>query len=217
MVEIDVKPRKGNSMLFEIQENTKKFSCYSLIEYLVNDHFKGKVIVSASLRARSVVFLQMLSDINSETPILFCHAGTIYPESLEYKQLIINRLGFTDIREIQKKETETMPGVYDHIEWLMANYNGSKGSVKTAMHLNKSLDGFDCWISAVYHKPVDGSQVNRIDVDGKVFRVNPLLDWTHKDVNKFMKAHDLPFHKLAPREPVYPKHQEDHLIPFYGY
>ena len=204
-------------MLFKIQENTKKLSCYSLIEYLVNDHFIGKIIVSASLRARSIVFLQMLSDINPATPILFCHAGAIYPESLEYKQLIIDRLGFTDIREAQKKETETIPGDYDHIEWLMANYNGSKGSVKTAMHLNKSLDGFDCWISAVYHKPVGGSQVNRIDVDGKVFRVNPLLDWTHEDVNKFMKAHDLPFHKLAPREPVYPKHQEDHLIPFYGY
>ena len=204
-------------MLFEIQKSTKNLSCYSLIEYLVNNYFQGKVIVSASLRARSIVFLQMLSDINPATPILFCHAGTIYPESLEYKRFIIDRLGFTDIREPQQKETRTMPGDYDHIEWIMANYNGSNGAVKTAMHLNKSLDGFDCWISAVYHKPVDGLQINRIDVDGKVLRVNPLLDWTHQDINKFMKAHDLPFHKLASRDPVYPKHEDNHLIPSYGY
>ena len=204
-------------MLFEIQENTRKLSCYSLIEYLVNDHFKEKIIVTASLRARSIVFLQMLSDINPTTPILFCHAGTIYPESLIYKQLIIERLGFTDIREAQMKETETIPGDYDHIEWLMASYNGSNGAVKTAMHLNKSLDGFNCWISAVYHKPVDNSQVNRVDIDGKILRVNPLLDWTHEAVNKFMKAHDLPFHKLAPRDIIYPKNKTDNLIPFYGY
>jgi phosphoadenosine phosphosulfate reductase len=204
-------------MLFEIQENTKNLSCYSLIEYLVNYHFREKIIVSASLRARSIVFLQMLSDINPATPILFCHAGTIYPESMEYKQLIINRLGFTDIREIQKKETETIPGDYDHVEWFMANHNGSNGAVKTAMHLNKSLDGFDCWISAVYHKPVDSQQINRIDVDGKIFRVNPLLDWTHEDIDKFMKTHDLPFHKLAKRNPVYPKYKDNSLIPFYGY
>jgi phosphoadenosine phosphosulfate reductase len=217
LVEIDIKLGKGNLMLFEIQENTKKLSCYSLIEYLVNDHFKKNTIVTASLRARSIVFLQMLSDINPSTPILFCHAGTIYPESLEYKQLIIDRLGFSDIREVKEKEVDTMPGDYDHIEWLMANYNGSKGAVKTAMHLNKSLDGFGCWISAVYHNPVDGSQINRIDVDGKLLRVNPMLDWAQEDINKFMKAHDLPFHKLAPRGPVHPKYQNDHLVPFYGY
>ena len=204
-------------MLFEIQETTKNLSCYSLIEYLVNDRFKGKAIVSASLRARSIVVLQMLADINPATPIVFCHAGTLYPESVEYKQFIINRLGLTDIREPQKRESDTVPGDYDHVEWLQADYNGSHGAVKTAMHLNKSLDGFECWISAVYHNPVDGSQINRIDVDGKVLRVNPLLVWTREDVAKFMKVHDLPFHKRAPRDPVYPKHEGDDLIPSYAY
>ena len=204
-------------MLFEIQETTKNLSSYSLVEYLVNDQFNNKTIVSASLRARSIVFLQMLSDINPATPILFCHAGTIYPESVEYKKFIINRLGFTDIRETQKRETKTMPGDHDHVEWLMANYNGSNGTVKTAMHLNKSLDGFACWISAVYHKPIDESQINRIDINGKVLRVDPLLDWNRKDIEKFMKAHDLPFHKLAPRAATSLKYQAPQQIPFYGY
>jgi len=204
-------------MLFEIQENTKNLSCYSLIEYLVNDHFKGKTIVSASLRARSIVVLQMLADINPATPIVFCHAGTIYPESVEYKQFIIDRLGLTNIREPQKRESDTMPGDHDHVEWLKANHNGTLGTVKTAVHLNKSLDGFECWISAVYHNPVDGSQINRIDVEGKVLRVNPLLNWTREEVDKFMKVHALPPHKLAPRDPVYPKNEGDQQVPFYGY
>jgi phosphoadenosine phosphosulfate reductase len=211
------KLEKEINMLFEIQEATKNLSSYSLVEYLVNDHFKNKTIVSASLRARSIVFLQMLSDINPATPIIFCHAGTIYPESIEYKQFIIDRLGFTDIRKTQKSETKTIPGDHDHVEWLMANYNGSNGTVKTAIHLNKSLDGFACWISAVYHKPVDGSQINRIDVNGKVLRVDPLLDWKRTDIEKFMKVHDLPFHKLASRAAACPKYQDTQQIPFYGY
>jgi len=203
-------------MLFEIQENTKNLSCYSLIEYLVNDHFKGKTIVSASLRARSIVVLQMLADINPATPIVFCHAGAIYPESVEYKQLIIDRLGLSDIREPQKRESDTVQGDHDHVEWLKANCNGTLGTVKTAMHLNKSLAGFDCWISAVYHNPGGGSRNNRIDVEGKVLRVNPLLNWTRAEVDKFMKVHALPSHKLAKREPDYPKNDGDQQIPFYG-
>ena len=204
-------------MLIEIQEKTENLSCYSLLEYLVNDHFKGKTIVSASLRARSIVVLQMVADINPATPIVFCHAGAIYPESVEYKQFIIDKLGLTNIREPQERESDTMPGDHDHVEWLKASCNGTLGTVKTAMHLNKSLDGFECWISAVYHNPVDGSQINRIDVEGKVLRVNPLLNWTPEEVGKFMKVHDLPSHKLAPRDPVYPKHEDDQPAPFYGY
>lgn len=204
-------------MLFEIQENTKDLSCHSLIEYFVNDRFKGKTIVTASLRARSIVVLQMLADINPATPIVFCHAGTIYPESVEYKQFIIDRLGLSNIREPQKREADTMPGDHDHVEWLKANCNGTLSTVKTAMHLNKSLDGFKCWISAVYHNPVDGSQIDRIDVEGKVLRVNPLLNWTREDVDKFMKVHDLPSHKLAQRDPVYPKSEDDQQVPSYSY
>jgi len=204
-------------MLFEIQETTKDLSCYSLIEYLVNDRFKGKIIVSASLRKRSIVLLQILADINPATPIVFCHAGTIYPESVEYKQLIIERLGLTDVREPQQKEPVTIQGERDHVEWLKANYNGSQSTVKTALHLNKSLAGFECWISAVYHNHDYGSQVNRIDIEGKILRVNPLHDWTREDVDHFMKVHDLPFHKLAPHDPDYPKYEGDAEVPFYGY
>ncbi len=204
-------------MLFEIQEATKNLSCYSLIEYLTNDRMKKKTIVSASLKARSIVVLQMLADINPDTPIVFCHAGPLYPESVEYKQFIIDRLGLTNIREPKKREADTVPGDYDHVEWLMEHYKGSHGAVKTAMHLNKSIEGFECWISAVYQNPVEGSQINRIDIDGKVLRVNPLLDWTHEDVTKFMEVHDLPRHKLAPRDPVYAKDDDDHLLPSYSY
>jgi len=204
-------------MLFEIQEKTKDLNCYSLIEYLVNDHFKDKTIVSASLRARSIVVLQMLAEINPATPIVFCHAGTIYPESVEYKRLIIDRLGLTDIREPHKRESDTMPGDRDHVEWLKANCRGTLGTVKTAIHLNRSLDGFECWISAVYHNQVNRSQINRIDIEGKVLRVNPLLNWTREPVDQFMKSHGLPSHKLAPHDPVYPKDEDDQQIPFYGY
>jgi hypothetical protein len=44
-----------------------------------------------------------------------------------------------------------------------------------------------------------------------------LLNWTQKQVNTFMKVHALPFHKLAPRDPVYPKPESDQEIPFYNY
>ncbi len=204
-------------MLSEIQERTKNLSCYSLLEYLVNDRFKGKTIVSASLRARSIVVLQMLADIDPGIPVVFCHAGTMFPESVEYKEYIIDRLNLRDIREPQKGEAEPVPGDHDHVEWVKASREGSLSTVKTAIHLNKTLAGFECWISAVYHNPAGNAQLNRIDVEGRLLRVNPLLGWKHEKIEHYMKVHALPAHKLAPRAPVYTKQESKQEIPFYGY
>ena len=140
-------------MLFELQDLTKDMNCFSLIEYLVSDRFKGKTVVTASLRARSVVVLHMIADIDPTTPIVFCHAGTLFPESQEYKDYIVKRFGFTDIRELQNREPLTEPGDYDHVEWMKAYWNGTQNYVKQAVHLNQTLEGFECWISAVYHVP----------------------------------------------------------------
>ena len=123
---------KGGDMLFEIQEATSERNGLSLIEYLVKDRFKGKTLVTASLRARSVSVLHMVAQIDPSTPIVFCHAGTLFPESREYKDFIIERLGLTDIRLPQPREAETARGDYDHVEWMKAFYDGTQNLCETS-------------------------------------------------------------------------------------
>jgi phosphoadenosine phosphosulfate reductase len=204
-------------MLTEIQQAAEGRNCAPLLEYLIADRFKGETIVTASLRARSVVVLQMIADINPATPIVFCHAGTLFPESLEYKKFVIERFAFTDIREPQMGEFESRPGDCDHVEWMKAHYNGSHNFVKEALHLNKTLAGFECWISAVYHVPPSAKPRNRIDMEGKLIRVNPVHDWSKEAVAEFMEVHELPRHKLARHDADYPDEPDGGLTPSYAY
>lgn len=204
-------------MLREIQEAAEGLSCYALLDALINRRFKGKTVVTASLRARSIVVLQMVSDIDPSTPIVFCHAGTLYPESVEYKEFIIERFGFTDVRQPQTGEFPTQPGDHDHVEWMKASYSGDQHHIKEALHLNKTLKDFDCWISAVYHVPSSTASRNRIDIEGKLIRVNPILDWSRETVNEFMRSHDLPFHKLAGHLPPAQDETNGEPAPSYAY
>jgi len=204
-------------MLQEIQEVSKDHNCYSLLDYLINDRFVGKCVVTASLRARSVVVQQIVAEINPATPIIFCHAGTLFPESLEYKKMLYNRFGFTDVREPQSGEFEVGPGDHDHVEWMKAHYRGSQTCVQEALHLNKSLQGFECWISAVYHVTPNSDSRDRIDIEGKVIRVNPILDWPMDTVNQYMKVHDLPPHKLAKHEAWHEHDEDEGAAPSYAY
>ncbi len=186
--------------LQEIYEFSSKLNCTGLLHGLIRDHFKGRTIISASLRARSVVALKLVSEADPATPVVFCHAGPLYPESEEYRDYIIDRFGLTDVRALQAEESNVEVGHKKHVEWIKASTSNG-GQIKQAIYLNRTLKDFDCWISAVYHKPRDMKVHHRIDREGHVLRVNPLLNWSDDDIQRFMRAHEIPNHKLAKHEP----------------
>jgi len=187
--------------LQEIYEFSSELRCDELLYGLIKKHYQGRTIISASLRARSIVALQLVAEADPTTPVVFCHAGPLYPESEDYRDYIIDRFGLTDVRTLHAKESKVATGHKEHVEWIKAS-TSSGGQVKQALYLNETLKDFGCWISAVYHKPRDMKIHHRIDMEGHLLRVNPLLKWSDEDVQRFMRAREIPLHKLA-------KHQQN--------
>ena len=182
----------------EIKEACQEMACTELLEYLIKDKFPGKIAVTASLRARSVIVQHMLSDIEPTIPIIYCNAGKVFPESEEYKRDIIKRFGFTNVLlPSGVNETQIRPHDHDHIEWVKAQYDRNHGATQEALHLNDTLKQYDCWISAVYHYDQDSTARSRVEREGLLVRVNPILDWDSERVQDFMQQCDLPYHKLA--------------------
>ena len=157
------------------------------------------MIISASLRARSIAVLQLVAEVDPTIPVVFCHAGSLFPESVEYRDYIVDRFGLTDVRTLHDDESTYNRGVEDHIEWITAS-TGGDGEVKQAIYLNRTLIDFDCWLSSVYHMPADKYVHHCTDVEGHLLRVNSLLRWSYEDVHRFMRAREIPYHKLAKRK-----------------
>lgn len=168
-----------------------------LLRYLIEDKFPGKVVVTASLRAPSLIVLKMVADIDPSTPVVFCHPGHLFPESTEYRQKIIDLLGLTNTSATTGHETGVQRGDNDHFERMWAESSDGSGRVFEIVHLNQTLEPYDCWISAVYHCDRAEQVDRRVDVDGRLIRIDPLLDWSKDDVRKFMRANAIPFHPFA--------------------
>ena len=189
----------------ELLDLTREMDTRSFLRYLIAEKFPRKTLVTCSLRGRSVVLLKLISEIDASTPIVFCHAPGVYPESLEYRAKLIDRLGLSDVREPADDEDEPLPGDCDHSEGLWAENPVDHTRVYKIAHLNRTLAGFDCWISAVYHGPYAETPEPRVTEEGRLIRINPLASWTLDDVRGFMKENALPYHprsKLHPREPA---------------
>jgi len=185
------------SKLSELRTDISQLPANKLLRFLLKDAFPGKTAVTASLRAPSIVVLKMIADIDKNTPIMFCQRGHVYPESMEYRDRIIDILGLTNV-EVTAGGTSSSGtcGFFQH-EQMWVGTNVGNGRVKETVHLAEKLIPYDCWVSAVYHAPKSENITHRVDICGEKIRVDVLRHRSTNDIRRFMRDHGLPFHPRA--------------------
>ena len=176
-----------------LQSITADMTAPELLRCLLVKEFPDKCVVTSALRARSVVALHMIAEIDRATPVIFCHAPYIFPESTEYRAQIVRMLGLSDVQDPTSNETDVVSGDQDHIEEILSEAGGG-GEIKSTIHLNKSLAGSDCWVSAAYHRPYTENPTPRLTREGRLLRADPLAGWTQKEVHAYLARRDLPLH-----------------------
>ncbi len=205
------------SVFQEIRSISKDLSTPELLRVLIKEKFPGKTVVTASLRARSIVVLKLVADIDPAVPVVFCRPGNLFPESRDFRARIVEQLGLTTISESRGGEAAVRHGDDDHYENMWAEYLTGHGRVHEIVHLNDTLAPFDCWISAVYHFSRQPQAHHRVDVEGRLIRVDPLIRWSQDDVRGFMRKHGLPLHpRAAGRRPA-PTHKDGACPPTYHF
>jgi phosphoadenosine phosphosulfate reductase len=205
------------SRVEELRDFTREMDTIPFLRFLITEKYPHKTVVTCSLRGRSIVLLKMISEIDASTPIVFCHAPELYPESLEYRTKLISRLGLRDIREPAGDDGGPIPGDCDHSEGLWAENPVNHTRAYKIVHLNRALAGFDCWISGVYHGPYTDTPGPRVTEEGRLIRINPLASWTMEQARRFMTENDLPYHPRSMLRSGGQTKEEPPLVPTYHF
>ena len=74
--------------------------------------------------------------------------------------------------------------------------------VRTMEPLRRALSGLDAWITGLRREQsVTRTAVHKIEWDdsNKLVKVNPLVDWSHDDVWKYIREHNVPYNALHDR------------------
>jgi len=190
------------SVAEEIRRASAGMAAPELLRFLLMDRFPRRAVVTCSLRARSIVVLNMVAEIDPATRVIFCHAPDLYPESVAYRARIVERLRLTNVRIAGRGRSGPPPRGPGHVEDVWSDVPGG-WRVHTLVHLNRLLAGFDCWISAVYHRLYGDSGMDRVVEEGGLVRiVDPLRGWDQEDVRAYMAERDLPPHPhVEPQRP----------------
>jgi phosphoadenosine phosphosulfate reductase len=163
------------------------------------EHFPGRTVLSSSFGAQSAVLLHMASARQSDLPVVLIDTGYLFPETYRFVDELTGRLGLN----LQVYRPELSPA------WQEARYGrlweqGVDG-IERYNHITKvepmqrALDdlGAHAWLSGI-RRDQSSSRAERAFVEhqnGRV-KVHPILDWNDRDIYRYLKAHDLPYHPL---------------------
>ncbi len=205
------------SLRQEIRSISGELNASELLRHLILERFPGETVITSSLRAPSICVLNMVSEIDPATPVVFCQRPPVFEESAEYRAQIVEQLGLTNVVMNDGRETEVAQGDRDHCERMWVHYRDMPGRSFQLLHINDCLAKYKCWISAVYHVDPSPEPRNRVDVEGKLIKVDPLARWSKKDVQVYMSEKNLPYHKMAKRQFNYKGKTDGAVYPMYHF
>ena len=168
----------------------------ALLEDAVKKLFPGKIALLSSFGTEAAVVLHYLAQVDKSVPVLFLETGKHFMETLMYRDILIDRFGFTDAREIKP----------DPVDLAAADPEGDLWSkdpnaccrIRKVLPLDRAMQPFDSWITG--RKRFQASTRKSIPLfeasaDGKI-KVNPLAYWTPDMIQDAFKRFKLPQHPL---------------------
>jgi phosphoadenosine phosphosulfate reductase len=167
-----------------------------LLRATIGEGFAGRIAVVSSFGAESAVVLGLVAQINRSVPVIFLETGKHFPETLDYRDRLVERLGLTDVRSVEPLPADLAQEDPDGTLWQRNSVRCCE--LRKVAPLARALEGFDAWITG--RKWIHGglrSYLPRIEFDGERYKINPIIDWSAEQIDAAFDDLKLPRHPLT--------------------
>lgn len=171
-----------------------------IIQYFIQDK-SLRTTFATSLGAEDQVITHIIAKSDPAFPIFTLDTGRMFPETYD----LIHRTGtryqlkirvyFPDANQVEEMvNNDGINLFYDSIE------NRKKCCyIRKILPLQRALSGYDAWICGLRKEQSptrDSIQVVEWDESNGLIKINPLVDWTEKDVWEYIHKYKIPYNTL---------------------
>ncbi len=173
-----------------------RLSAQALLRLAIEDLFPQKIALVSSFGADSVVLLDMVAAIDKATPVVFVDTGQHFPETLAYRDRLVERLGLTNI--VRAAPDAATLEREDPEKFLFASDPDRCCEIRKVAPLAGALDAYDAWLTGRKgFQTVDRARLPLFEAEGERVKVNPLVTWSGSDLIAYIRQHNLPPHPLV--------------------
>ncbi len=183
----------------EIEPLARRFEAKkpeAILEWAV-ERYAPQLAMTSSFGAEGIVLIDKLARIAPRTPILYLDTGFHFAETEELKEQVRERYGLNVVElraEVSVKEQNAVHG-----EKLYERDSDACCRIRKVEPLQRALAGYDAWIAALRR---DGSPsragIAKIEWSARhnAVKLNPIADWTRRDVWDYITRNRLPYNRL---------------------
>jgi phosphoadenosine phosphosulfate reductase len=160
-------------------------SAEEVLAYAV-ERFHPRLKMACSFQKEESVLVHMLSTIEPDARVFMIDTGVLFPETLETWKRFEDRFG-VGIEVIDARSPDE--------PWDM---NRCCGEAKVDA-LERALADVDAWVTGIRREQAPTrAEASKLEYDSRrgIWKVNPLADWSEKDLWRYIDEHDLPYHPL---------------------
>jgi phosphoadenosine phosphosulfate reductase len=160
-------------------------SAEKVVAYAV-ERFHPRLVTACSFQKEESVLVHMLTEIRPDARVFTIDTGVLFPETLATWKQFEDRFGL---------DVEVLDGSSPGAPWTI-----ERCCSEAKLHaLDRALQDADAWITGIRREQsstrTDAGKLERDEARG-LWKLNPLADWTEKDVWRYIHRHDLPYNPL---------------------
>ena len=142
---IDTGPRFTEADAVRLNRMFKGTDTFDMLASVLQNSLAGDIAVVSSFGAESAVLLHLVSQIDPDLPVLFLETGKHFPETLAYRDLLIERLGLKSLRNLMPDPAELAKKDESGLRW---SYDPDGCcEIRKVQPLARALTGYDASIT----------------------------------------------------------------------
>ncbi len=163
--------------------------------------YRGHIALASSLSIEDQVLTAMICRIRPETRIFTLDTGRLFPETyslIERTNMTYGikiQLFFPDYKQVEKMVAEHGVNLfYENVEKRRLCCH-----IRKLEPLKRAFDGLKVWICGLRHEQsVTRTDIRMVEWDEphRLLKLNPLINWTEKQVWGYIHGHGVPYNKL---------------------
>ncbi|MDR9415645.1 MAG: phosphoadenylyl-sulfate reductase [Gracilimonas sp.] len=162
------------------------------IAHILNK-YRDDVLITTSFGTTSALLIHMISRIRPDHAIHFINTGYLFPETLEYKDQLIERYGINVVDHVPDEEKHRITNedkMWNSNPDLCCHYNKVEP-------LEKIKEEHKVWISGLIgYQNSYRSGLEILQQKDDIYRYYPLIDWTPEMVDDYFESFGIPRHPL---------------------
>ncbi|HLZ04143.1 MAG TPA: phosphoadenylyl-sulfate reductase [Bradyrhizobium sp.] len=180
----------------ELDRSLRKASPHEVISAALKTVGRDRLALVSSFGTESAALLKVMADVDPAIPVIFLDTGWLFPETLAYRDALIEKLGLADVRSIKPAEEALSREDPDGELW----YSNPDACcrIRKVEPLARALKPFSAWVNG--RKRFQGglrADIPVVEADGARLKFNPFANISREEIEAIFKLADLPSHPLV--------------------